>query len=153
MARNGNNLSGILSGVSGEYFVAAELSRMGYIASITLRNTRGVDILASNADASRTVAIQVKTNQGSRRHWLMHQKAEDYFADNLFYVLVNLNGGGQPEFFVVPSTDMARLVGEQYRRWYQERGREPPPDNTMRAFWDGEGEYLDKWDTLGLDVA
>jgi len=31
-------LSNILGGVSGEYFVAAELSRRGYIASITLRN-------------------------------------------------------------------------------------------------------------------
>jgi len=32
---------GGFSGVSGEYFVAAELSRVGYIASITLRKTRG----------------------------------------------------------------------------------------------------------------
>jgi hypothetical protein len=34
-------------GVAGEYFVAAELSLRGYIASITLRNTRGIDIIAS----------------------------------------------------------------------------------------------------------
>jgi hypothetical protein len=38
-----------LAGVSGEYFVAAELSRRGFIASITMRNTRGIDILAINA--------------------------------------------------------------------------------------------------------
>ena len=37
-------LSSLLCGVAGEYFVAAELSRRGYIASITLRNTLGVDI-------------------------------------------------------------------------------------------------------------
>ena len=64
-------LTPLLSGVSGEYFVAAELSRRGFIASITLRNTKGVDILASNSEASRSVAIQVKTNQGSRREWIM----------------------------------------------------------------------------------
>ncbi|MGB2998104.1 MAG: hypothetical protein WBC59_05650, partial [Phycisphaerae bacterium] len=52
------DLPSILVGVSGEYFVAAELSRRGYIASITLRNTRGIDILAANADASRSVSIQ-----------------------------------------------------------------------------------------------
>jgi len=33
-----------LTGVAGEYFVAAELSRRGFIASITMRNTRGIDI-------------------------------------------------------------------------------------------------------------
>jgi hypothetical protein len=46
------NLSSILCGVAGEYFVAAELSRRGYVASVTLRNTCGIDILASNVDAT-----------------------------------------------------------------------------------------------------
>ena len=57
-------LSTILTGVAGEYFVAAELSRRGFVASLTLRNTRGIDVLASNADATRSVGIQVKTSQG-----------------------------------------------------------------------------------------
>ena len=38
-----------VAGVAGEYFVAAELSRRGLIASISMRNTRGIDILATNA--------------------------------------------------------------------------------------------------------
>jgi hypothetical protein len=53
-------VSSILIGVSGEYFVAAELSRRGYVASITLRNTRGIDIVASNENGNKTVNIQVK---------------------------------------------------------------------------------------------
>lgn len=32
----------LLAGVAGENFVAAELSRRGYVASISLRNTRGI---------------------------------------------------------------------------------------------------------------
>ena len=43
-----NKVSSILVGVAGEYFAAAELSRRGYIASITLRNTKGIDIIATN---------------------------------------------------------------------------------------------------------
>jgi len=58
-------LTSILCGVAGEYFVAAELSRRGYVASLTLRNTRGIDILASNAEATKSVGIAVKTNQGA----------------------------------------------------------------------------------------
>jgi hypothetical protein len=65
-----------LSGVAGEYFVGAELARRGYIASITLRNTRGVDILASNADARRSVGIQVKTSQHARPSWIVNEAVE-----------------------------------------------------------------------------
>ena len=58
-----SKISSILAGVSGEYFVAAELSRRGYICSVTLKNTKGIDILVCNEDASKNLGIQVKTNQ------------------------------------------------------------------------------------------
>ncbi len=51
-----------LTGVAGEYFVAAELSRRGFIDSTTMRNTRGIDILATNAEAKRAVTIQYKSS-------------------------------------------------------------------------------------------
>ena len=38
-------LSAGLSGIAGEYYVAAELSRKGFMASIMLRNNDTVDIL------------------------------------------------------------------------------------------------------------
>jgi hypothetical protein len=79
-------LSPIQTGVAGEYFVAAELSRRGYVASLTLRNTRGIDVLASNADATRSVGIQVKTCQSTRPEWLLNVKAEADAAENLYYV-------------------------------------------------------------------
>jgi Restriction endonuclease len=57
----------VLAGVAGEYFVAAELSRRGHIASNSLRNTRGIDIIATNKAPSRSVTIQCKTNQLTRK--------------------------------------------------------------------------------------
>ncbi|MSR07827.1 MAG: hypothetical protein EXR93_12305, partial [Gemmatimonadetes bacterium] len=42
-----------LAGTAGEYLVAGELSRRGYIASLTLRNARGIDVLVSDEDARR----------------------------------------------------------------------------------------------------
>jgi hypothetical protein len=81
----------VLTGVTGEYFVAAELSRRGYIASITLRNTKGVDILCSNSDVSKSVGIQVKAATGMQRSWMLSQKGENYHRDNLFYVFVNIS--------------------------------------------------------------
>ncbi len=146
-------LSSVLSGVAGEYFVAAELTARGYIASITLRNTKGVDILCSNSDASKSVAIQVKTNRGSSRSWVLNQKGEDYFADNLFYVFVNLNDGKQaPDYFVVPSNIVATHIKESHQTWLNTPGLagRQHVDNTMRKFIDTEEQYLNRWDLLEL---
>jgi hypothetical protein len=52
-----NKLESTLVGVAGEYLVAGELSLRGYIASITLRNSRGIDIIASNPDGTKSVSI------------------------------------------------------------------------------------------------
>jgi hypothetical protein len=54
----------VLTGVAGEYFVAAELSRRGYIASISQRNTRGIDILATSQDGSRLHRQQILQTTG-----------------------------------------------------------------------------------------
>src|SRR4030095_1991659 len=82
----------VLAGVAGEYFVAAELSRRGHIASISLRNTRGIDIIATNKAASRSVTIQCKTNQLTRKVWILNEKSENFVSDAHFYVFVALGG-------------------------------------------------------------
>ena len=68
-----SRLSTGLCGIAGEYFVAAELSRRGYIASLTLRNTKGIDILASNTDETKSVGIQVKAIQGGGKEWMLKE--------------------------------------------------------------------------------
>ena len=71
-----SELEPTLVGVSGEYFVAAELSIRGYLASVTLRNSRGIDIIASNSNASRSVSIQVKTSKKGSPRWILTKKAD-----------------------------------------------------------------------------
>src|SRR4051812_8676205 len=100
----GHRIPSMLAGVAGEFFVAAELSRRGYIASISLRNTRGIDILVTNATASRTVTIQCKTNQRGKQAWVLNEKCEGYHSPTHFYVFVALGGlDRRPAFHVVPS--------------------------------------------------
>ncbi len=145
-------LASTLCGVSGEYFVAAELSRRGYVASLTLRNTRGIDVLASNVDATQTVGIQVKTNQANRREWMLNRKAEADQAENLFYVFVRLNGTGQPAFHIVPRAIVAQFVRTDHRAWLKTPGKSGRPhvDTPMRKFKDPDDSYLGRWDLLGL---
>ena len=148
-----DGLSTILTGVAGEYFVAAELSRRGYVASVTLRNTRGMDVIATNTDASRSVGISVKTNRTTKKAWMVNEKAETFFSDTLFYVFVNLNGVGEnPSFHVVPSKVVATFVTESHRAWLARPNRSggAHTDSSMRRFKDPESKYLERWDLLGL---
>jgi hypothetical protein len=147
-------LNSILSGIAGEYFVCAELSRRGYVASLTLRNTRGIDILVSNADATRSVGIQVKAKQGRGAEWMVNQKIEaEGVAENLFFVFITLNGLDSPEYYVVPKDSVARYTRENHQQWLSTTGRKGQKhvDTPMRKFRDPKGEYRDRWDLLELD--
>lgn len=146
-------LPSILVGVAGEYFAAGELSRRGFIASITLRNSKGVDILASNQEATRQVGIQVKTNRHDKPEWMLSQKAESYYADNLFYVFVTLKGDHlRPDCYVVPSKVVAEYTRSKHKEWLEAPGKKGQrhKDSSIRKFCDPDGQYLDKWEMLGI---
>ena len=142
-----------LSGVAGEYFVGAELSRRGYIASLTLKNTRGIDILASNTDATKSVGIQVKTNQGRGKEWMLNQKIETDTATNLFFVFVRLNDLDSPEYYIVPRSHVSEFARTNHAKWLASPGKngQKRNDTPMRKFRDSENKYLGRWDLLGLD--
>jgi hypothetical protein len=143
----------LLAGVAGEYFVAAELSRRGYIATISLRNTRGIDILATNAAASHSVTIQCKTSQMSRAAWVVTDKCESFVSESHFYVFVILGDpSGRPRYHVVPSAAVAKYVRDDHRTWLSTPGRrgQDHVDNPIRNFRDAAGEFLERWDLLRL---
>ena len=143
----------VLTGVAGEYFVAAELSRRGFIASISLRNTRGIDILATNQAASRSITIQCKTNQSGQKHWMLNEKSERFFAADHYYVFVALSAATErPSFHVVPSKTVAKFIADSHQQWLRTPGRDGRQhvDSALRKFMDFENNYLDRWDLLGL---
>jgi len=146
-------VSNILVGVSGKYFVATELSRRGYIASITLRNTKGIDIVATNENGNKSVNIQVKTTS-KVKWWLLSKKHETIRDKNIFYVFVHLNENNElPIFHIVPSRYVARRVKSGHKKWLETPGRngQMHNDSNMRVWGDEKNKYLDKWDLLELD--
>ena len=143
----------VLAGVAGEYFVAAELSRRGYIASISLRNTRGIDILTTNQDGSRSVTIQCKTSQRPQKRWVLNEKSQDFVSRTHFYVFVLLGVAGErPQYHVVPSREVANYLMADHKKWINTPGKggRKHVDNSVRVFADKDDEYLERWDLLGL---
>jgi hypothetical protein len=83
-------------GITGTYLVAAELSRRGYIALVTTRNTEDTDILASNPNTGKTASIQVKASQGQNKtkgkdYWILTKKDESLKDRHLFYAFCGID--------------------------------------------------------------
>ncbi len=146
-----NKLSKGITGIAGEYFVAGELSRRGFMASVTLRNNDSIDIHASKLSNNKIFAIQVKTNQYGGRSWPLSKKAELLKSDNLFYIFVALKGlTERPEYFIVSSEYIADSLKNGHAIWLATPGKKGQPhrDTNMRQFQDKEGQFLEQWDLL-----
>ena len=154
-----------LVGIAGAHFVAAELSQQGYIATVTSRNTEGIDVLASSSDGSKTVSIQVKTSgpeqrKNFSRSWILQKIHENILSDNLFYIFVDLRlGNEKPDFYIVPSEVVAKYIRESHANWLKTRSKsgEKHKDNPMRLFEINDdsiaSNYLNKWENLGLQTS
>jgi hypothetical protein len=77
-----------MTGVTGEFFVAAELSKRGLHAAPTLGNAKDVDLLAFNPETGRHFAVKVKAKRDSKgTFWLAHTEVSR--TNTYVFVLVN----------------------------------------------------------------
>lgn len=150
-------------GVAGEYFVAAELSQLGIITTLTLKNTPSIDILATNLENGKFVNIQVKTMSiQNKEGWRLSKKDEDVSnIKNYYYILCNLQGtGNHPEYYVFPQKILAKCIYEDHRTWLSSPKRDggKRKDTDMRCFdpyrreWQLEfgKKYKNNWEILNL---
>ncbi|MGA1979729.1 MAG: hypothetical protein ABSG99_04075 [Sedimentisphaerales bacterium] len=98
-----------LTGMTGVYLTAAELSKRGLIAALTSRSAQGADILVTDIDCQRSYTVQVKTNARTFNFWLLNSKAKQMVSNNLIYALVNLRKT-ETEYYLVPSQVVAANI-------------------------------------------
>ena len=143
-----------ITGVAGEYFVAAELSRRGWIATITLKNTPNIDVIATTLDGSRSLNIQVKTRSiGNRQGWILNKGIESLApSDNFFIVFVDLvDIDKKPDYYVIPKNLFAKWIAKRHQEWLLTPGRlgQAHVDNSIRAFdkpqFDAFDNYHNNW--------
>lgn len=99
------------TGLSGEYFVAAELYRRGWSVGMTIGNAKAVDLFAEKDDV--IVPVQVKSIYKKKNvGWPM---MKDKVKEGCIYVFVNLNGDTMngPDYFVCTSEEAYKKV-KQY---------------------------------------
>ena len=107
---------GQLSGLAGEFFVAAELLKRGLQTSVTFGNAKSVDLLAFNAETGRSFTVQVKTVRKKNVFPIAHAKIQRSHV----YVFVVLNGPTEAvQYFIVPGAVLADEP-DRFTKWFRD---------------------------------
>jgi hypothetical protein len=146
-----------LTGAAGEYYVAAELSRRGWLATVTVKNAPGTDVLAQDLTTKRTLAIQTKTSANGKSFTLGPKDTITVANDAGWFVLVGFRAlDERPSFYIVPRAHLAAMLYAGHRRWVDTPGRngQPHTDSTRLVILrDSVEGYLERWDFLDAPVA
>ena len=109
---------GQLTGMTGTFLVAAQLSLRGLVASTTSRGAAGADILVTDSECKIAYSIQVKTNSKSSKYWLLGNKKPSEGSKTHIFAFVNLIKGESDdilgEYYLVPSTVVQKIAVQAY---------------------------------------
>ena len=141
-----------VTGAAGEYYVAAELSLRGWLATPTLKNAPGTDVLAQYRERGILLAIQTKTASFGNPFMMNLGIERVSSAENEWVVLVKLHElGTRPSFFVVPHNHVAAAAYALHRRSLAtpRRDGQPRRDHSRRTLRAHQFlDYEDQWDLL-----
>lgn len=159
MATGRNNQ---LAKQAGEYLVAAELCRQGFISTTFTGNVPDFDILAINKQ-SRTIPIQVKTIrtgdwQFDAKRFLKISISGDTqkvqgktkLDPNLICVFVRLkeNNRKEDEFYIRQMKDVQEMIYSGYKWWLEKkRGGKRTSTHCIVRLEDLK-DYKDKWEII-----
>jgi len=122
------------TGLSGEYFVAAELYRRGWSVGMTIGNAKSVDLFAEKDN--KRIVIQVKAIYKKKNvGWPI---IKEKIKRDCFYIFVNLNADKmeQPEYFICTNEEANDNINE-----YNDRG-------IVRLNSLNNEKFLGRWDKL-----
>jgi hypothetical protein len=95
---------GQMSGLAGEFFVAAELLKRDIQTSVTFGSAKSIDLLAHRSDPEDTFIVQVKSLRAGGDYFPI---SRDKINRLHIYVFVLLNKPGvQARYFIVPGSEL-----------------------------------------------
>lgn len=107
---------GQMTGLAGEFFVAAELLKRGLQTAITFGNAKAIDLIAIHPKTGRKFTIQVKAVRSKNPWPISHQRVDPYHT----YVFVVLNKPRESvEYFIVPGETL-KSEPEQFTKWFRD---------------------------------
>jgi hypothetical protein len=155
MPQKSNNLTG----VTGEYFVCAELGKRGILALLTPKNNPLFDVVAVSQDAKRTVTIQVKTmSERNKQGWKLGVDiCERKSNPQLYTILVNLTSE-EIEYYIYEYDVLSERVEAAYTQYLAKPKRDGNPRKDIKFRWYDLKNFIEddhsrknNWDLLGFN--
>jgi hypothetical protein len=155
MAKKSNNLVGI----TGEYYVCAELGKLGILALLTPKNNPLFDVVAVAPDASRTVTIQVKTmSEHNIQGWRLGKDVCERKNNPLLYaVLVNLSGDNI-DYYIYEYDIFSERVEKEYENYLKVKKKDGGDRKdidfrwfNLNIFTKDDHSRKDNWAILGFN--
>ncbi len=144
--------------MSGEYFVAAQLQRLGVSASITYGNAKRADVIAFTGSSDRVVVVEVKTT--GQPEWTFSGRISTKSEKPWVFVYLPENSNELPEnsneppqFFVLTQSQLHAILApldDEFLRKFKEKhgvefGEKPWVSNISRELL---ADYKNKWETI-----
>jgi len=129
----------------GEFYAMSRLFLEGYEASLTLGNTKGVDILLFNPKNNKQFRVEVKTSSsilnektfgGKNIRWFMNKKHEELNDDSLVFCFIFVDKKEKSyKIFFVPSKEVAEYCKWENKHWIEAEHKKPIDETgQMRSF-------------------
>jgi hypothetical protein len=140
--RTKSGVDSVTKGNTGEFYALAELSRHGWTAAQTPRNSRVYDILAKKG--SRRIDVRVKTKTSDARVFQWNAKDDGSvfveISDNDFCILVDIPEAHDqfPLFYVVPTQTLHEWLSADFKAWLETPGpikAQRSAENRRRLFY------------------
>ena len=101
------------SNLAAEFYVASALFRLGYSVTLTLGNTKEIDLIVYDEKTKKTVTIDVKGLKGTT-NWPMPNNEKLAERSTHFYALVTFKNKTEkldlsPEIYIVPSSRVKKI--------------------------------------------
>lgn len=141
--------------MAAEYFVAAQLQRLGVAASVTYGNAKSADVIALDRMSGKAVVIEVKSSSSGR--WLVGSRVPAPSLQPWVFVFVPQEIAQAPEFFVVTQAQLHRALAPKERQYLEryeakhgeEYGDKPGVAAATRL---DLASYLNAWETIVLQL-
>ena len=148
-------ISKLMTGLAGEYLVAARMNLRGWVASLTLKNFPGVDIFGMNPNPKTgqdpNIGIQVKSCWDSSFFVGVNRSQRDQMEKRIQgpFVFVHMESLDDATFYILSKSEFIALVNSTDDLYYNKPRTKPiKPDYPIAVSLKDLIPYKDQWDSL-----
>jgi protease II len=135
-----SSLSEYHSQWAGQFYVAAELTRLGYSVAFTLGNAKRTDLMVTSPK-DKSFRVEVKTQQ-TKNFWIIRRHDVE---ENQYYVLVYIHKSDPPVFYILTGAEIQRLREEYADKM---KGGGKYDDNFGGMNWTTPHTHQGRWNVL-----